>query len=126
MPAAKRPGVEAVEAYLARVPEPHRSALEKLREMIRKTAPKDAEETISYQLPAFYYQGPLVAYGAFKEHCSFFPMAAGMADLLPELAKYDTSKGTIRFAPEKPLPAALVKKVVKARVEWNEQKRKKK
>lgn len=115
----KRPGIEAVEAYLAKVPEPQRSTLERVRKAIRAAAPKEAEETVSYQLPSFYYKGPLVAYGAFKGHCSLFPMSAGIAEVVPELSKYDTSKGTIRFPIDKPLPAAIIRKIVKARVQSN-------
>ncbi len=113
----------AVEAYLARVPEPHRTTLEKVRAMIRAAAPAEAEECISYGMPAFRYQGALVGYGAFKKHCSFFPMSAAMLDeFADEVAPYRTAKGTLRFAPDKPLPAALVKKMVKARVRQNEAK----
>ncbi len=116
-------GVAAVEAYLARVPEPHRTTLEKVRAMIRAAAPAEAEECISYGMPAFRYQGALVGYGAFKQHCSFFPMSAAMLDeFADEVAPYRTAKGTLRFAPDKPLPAALVKKMVKARVRQNEAK----
>ncbi|MFZ0393626.1 MAG: DUF1801 domain-containing protein [Terracidiphilus sp.] len=116
-------GVAAVEAYLARVPEPHRTTLEKVRAMIRAAAPAEAEECISYGMPAFRYQGALVGYGAFKKHCSFFPMSAAMLDeFADEVAPYRTAKGTLRFAPDKPLPAALVKKMVKARVRQNEAK----
>ena len=120
----KRPGIEAVEAYLAKVPEPQRTTLERVRKAIRAAAPKEAEETISYQLPAFYYKGPLVAYGAFKDHCSLFPMSGGMKEVIAELSKYDTSKGTIRFPIDKPLPATIIKKIVKARVAFNDLKKK--
>jgi uncharacterized protein YdhG (YjbR/CyaY superfamily) len=119
----KRPGIEAVEAYLAKVPEPQRTTLERVRKAIRAAAPKEAEETISYQLPAFYYKGPLVAYGAFKGHCSLFPMSGGMTEVVAELSQYDTSKGTIRFPIDKPLPAAIIKKIVAARVRCNDTKR---
>lgn len=112
-----------VEEYLAGVPEPARTTLEKMRAMIRAAAPKEATEKISYGMPAFYYKGGLVAYAAFREHCSFFPMNSGLvAEFAAELAGYETSKGTIRFARERPLPAGLVKKLVRARVAQNEQK----
>jgi uncharacterized protein YdhG (YjbR/CyaY superfamily) len=102
--------------YLAEVPEPARTTLEKLRRMIRAAAP-DATETISYRLPTFKYQGkPLVALGASKDHCAFYLMSYVPPELEAELRKYDTGKGTIRFPSEKPLPAALVRKVVKARI----------
>lgn len=115
-------GVAAVEAYLARVAEPHRTTLEKVRAMIRAAAPKDAEECISYGMPAFRHNGKaLVGYAAFKKHCSFFPMGSAVLDELgDEVAPYRTAKGTLQFAVDKPLPAALVKKMVKARVRQNE------
>jgi uncharacterized protein YdhG (YjbR/CyaY superfamily) len=118
-------GVAAVEAYLARTPEPQRTTLENMRAMIRAAAPKDAEECISYGMPAFRYKGALVGYAAFKKHCSFFPMGAAVLDeLSEEVAPYRTAKGTLQFAVDKPLPAALVKKLVKARVRQNEGKTK--
>lgn len=114
-------GVAAVEAYLARVPEPQRTTLEKVREMIRAAAPAGAEECISYGIPAFRWKGALVGYAAFKKHCSFFPMGAAVLDELgDEVAQYRTAKGTLQFAVDKPLPAALVKKMVRARVRENE------
>ena len=116
-------GKAAVEAYLAAVPEPARTTLEKLRATIRAAAPKAATEAISYSIPSFQYKGGLVAYAAFKNHCSFFPMNASLIDALgEELKPYRTSKGTIQFAVDKPLPAALVEKIVKARVAENEAK----
>ena len=114
-----------VEEYLAKVPEPARTTLQKVRAAIRSATPKGATEAISYGMPAFKYKGMLVAYAAFANHCSFFP-ASG--DLLKEFAEqlkdYPCSKGTIRFAMDKPLPAALIKKIVKARVAKNEAKKK--
>jgi uncharacterized protein YdhG (YjbR/CyaY superfamily) len=110
-------GVKAVEAYLAQVPEPARGTLEKMRSMIRAAAPKDAVEGISYGLPAFKYRKPLAGYGAFKDHCSLFPMSgAVVAAMKDELKDYVTSKGAIQFALENPMPMALVKKIVKARL----------
>lgn len=107
---------EGVEEYLARVPEPAQTTLRKLRASIRAAAPKEAIEGISYGMPAFRYKGALVAYAAFKKHCSFFPMQASLIDeLKDELKGYRTSKGTLQFAPDKPLPAALVKRMVKYR-----------
>jgi len=118
-------GMADVEEYLAKVPEPARTTLQKVRAAIRSAAPKGATEAISYGMPAFKYKGMLVAYAAFANHCSFFP-ASG--DLLKEFAEqlkdYPCSKGTIRFAMDKPLPAALIKKIVKARVAKNEAKKK--
>jgi uncharacterized protein YdhG (YjbR/CyaY superfamily) len=116
-------GLAAVEAYLARVPEPARTTLETVRKTIRAAAPREATETISYGMPAFRYKGALVAYAAFKAHCSFFPMQASLIDKMTnELREYRTSKGTLQFPLDKPLPAALVRKMVKARVAENERK----
>jgi uncharacterized protein YdhG (YjbR/CyaY superfamily) len=113
--------VRDVEDYLARVPEEARATLEKLRKTIRATVPK-AVEVIWYQMPTFKLNGrPLVCVGAFKNHCSLFPMSMAIINAhKEELQTYHTSKGTIRFPIGKPLPAALVKKIVKARIEENE------
>lgn len=114
-----------VDAYLASVPAEKRAALQNLRKAIRAAAP-DAEEGFSYGLPAFRLGGrPLVCYGASKNHCSFFPMSPAVISAHAGALKgYDLSKGTIRFLAEKPLPAALVRKLVKARVAELEQGRK--
>lgn len=107
-----------VDAYLARVPEPARTTLQKVRASIRAAAPAEATEGLSYGMPAFRYKkGGLVAYAAFKNHCSLFPMSlAVFADMKDELAAFQTSKGTLQFPLDKPLPAPLVRKIVKARV----------
>jgi uncharacterized protein YdhG (YjbR/CyaY superfamily) len=108
-----------VDEYLARLSEDKRAALQKLRTTIRSAAPK-AEECISYGIPAFKLNGMLVGLGATTKHCAFYLMSAStVAEHAAELEGYDTSKGTIRFAPEAPLPAALVKKLVKARIAEN-------
>jgi uncharacterized protein YdhG (YjbR/CyaY superfamily) len=113
-------GTLAVEAYLQALPRPMRLALERVRTLIREAAP-DAEEVISYQMPGFRHQGVLVTYAAFTDHCSFFPMSPAVLEAhTGELTGFVTSKGTIRFTPEKPLPEALVKKIVRARVAENE------
>jgi uncharacterized protein YdhG (YjbR/CyaY superfamily) len=117
-------GTSAVDAYLAAVPEPARGTLEKMRVLIRSAAPAEATEAIGYGMPTFRYKGALVAYAAFKNHCSLFPMNASLVEAFKdELKEYKTSKGTIQFTVDKPLPAALVKKLVKARVAENEQKK---
>jgi uncharacterized protein YdhG (YjbR/CyaY superfamily) len=114
-------GSAAVDAYLARVPEPARSTLGKVRATIRSAVPADATEGISYGMPAFRYKGALVAYAAFKDHCSFFPMQASLIDeMKDELKSYRTAKGTLQFPLDKPLPAALLKKMVNLRVAENE------
>ena len=108
---------DEIDAYLANIPSDMRDALEALRQSIRAAAP-DAIEAMSYGAPAFRYNGrPLVAYGAARSHCSFYVMApAVMEAIAEELEPYDTSKGTIRFKPDAPLPDALVAKIVKARM----------
>ena len=110
----------SVEDYLAALPEGSRAALEKLRTTIKAAAP-EATEAISYQMPAFKDHGrSLVSYAAFKDHCSLFPMSMKVIEThREELKPYLTGKGTIRFHADKPLPAALVKKLVKARIEEN-------
>ena len=103
------------DAYLARVSPDKRAALEKLRKAIKAAAP-EAEEYISYQLPAFRLNGRLlVAYGAAANHCAFYP-GSTLKALKWELKNYDTSKGTIRVAAERPLPTALVRKLIRLRV----------
>lgn len=111
-----------IDDYLAAVPEPARTTMNKVRAMIRTAAPSAATEAISYGMPAFKYKGSLVAFAAFSNHCSLFPMgSAALEKFKKELKGYRTSKGTIRFPVDKPLPAALLKKIVKARVMDNEQ-----
>lgn len=110
-----------VETYFAWLPEPYYTTLEALRKSIRAAAPKAATEGIYYGMPAFHHQGGLVAYAAFKGHCSLFPLSGSLiGEFAEDLAGYRTSKGTIQFPVDKPLPAALVKKIVKARVAQNE------
>ena len=118
-------GKAEVEAYLARVPEPARTTLGKMRAMIRAAAPKDATEAISYGIPSFQYKGALVWYAAFKKHCSFFPMDHSLEqEFAEELKNYKTSKGTIQFPVDQPLSKKLVTRIVKARVTLNEVKEK--
>lgn len=108
-----------IDEYLSELSGDKRAALEKLRKDIKAAAP-DAEECISYQLPAFRQKRMLVAFGAGAKYCSFFLMSGStVADHKKELEGYDTSKGTIRFPPNKPLPSALVRKLVKARLAEN-------
>jgi uncharacterized protein YdhG (YjbR/CyaY superfamily) len=112
-----------VDEYLAAVAEPARSALEKVRATIRSAAPAEATEGLSYGMPAFQYKGGLMGYAAFSKHCSLFPMSGSALEAFAdELKGFETSKGTIRFTVEKPIPAALLKKLVKARVAQNEAK----
>jgi uncharacterized protein YdhG (YjbR/CyaY superfamily) len=109
------PKDKTFDGYLAALSDEKRAALEKLRKDIRAAAPK-AEECISYGVPAFRLNGRfLVALGAASNHCSFYPGSA-LDGYKEELKGYDTSKGTVRFQASKPLPAALVRKLVKARI----------
>jgi len=112
---------KTVDEYLAQVPDDARATLEKLRRTIKLAAPQ-AVEVISYRIPMFKHHGMLVAFAAFKDHCSFFPGSGVMEAYKEELKNYKTSKGTIRFTLSKPLPASLVKKLVKARLKQNEAK----
>lgn len=107
---------KTIDDYLAAVPEPARITLNKVRETIRSAVPKEAEELISYGIPAFKYKKVLVWYAAFAEHCSVFPTAAVIAKFKGKLKGYKISKGTVQFTIDKPLPAALLKKMVKARL----------
>jgi len=112
MPAKPR----SIDEYLAPVTPEKRAALEKLRKDIRAAAP-EAEECISYQIPSFRLDGKfLVAFAAAKNHCAFHPGAHPLQVHKDELEDYKTSKGSIRFSPDKPLPARLVRKLVKTRI----------
>jgi uncharacterized protein YdhG (YjbR/CyaY superfamily) len=115
--AAKGNGVpKNVDEYLRGVPQPARNTLNKVRAAIRSAVPSEATETISYGIPAFKHKGVLVWFAAFSNHCSFFPTASVIEAFRNELKGFSTSKGTIHFPTDKPLPAALVKKMVQMRV----------
>jgi uncharacterized protein YdhG (YjbR/CyaY superfamily) len=113
----------SVDEYLDRVPEPARSTLNKLRAVIRSVAPPEATEGISYGIPTFKYKGMLASFAAFSNHCSLFPGAGPTIEFKNDLKDFQISKGTIRFAPNKPLPAALIKKLLKSRVAENKRKK---
>lgn len=109
----------AVEAYLANLPQPARTALEGLRAIIRAVAP-DADEAISYGQPTFKQDGHLVAYAAFRKHLSFFPMSSTLiAQHADALKEFRTSIGAIQFTPEHPIPADLVRRMVETRLQHN-------
>jgi uncharacterized protein YdhG (YjbR/CyaY superfamily) len=111
---------KTVDEYLVDIPEPARSTLKHIRAVIQSVVPADTAEVISYGIPMFKYRGMLVGYAAFKNHCSLFPTGSGVLDRFEkELRGFRSSKGTIHFPPDKPLPDALVKKIVKARVKEN-------
>ena len=109
--------------YIAKIPEPARTTLKKVRAVIRSVVPRGTTEIISYGMPAFKHNGVLVWFAAFSDHCSLFPTASVIEAFKNELKGYSTSKGTIHFPVNKPLPAALVKKLVKARIAQNESKK---
>src|SRR2546422_9920449 len=122
--AAKGSGApKNIDEYLARVPEPARGSLNKIRAAIRSAVPPEATETISYGMPAFKHKGVLAWFAAFANHCSLFPTASVIEKFKSELKGFVTSKGTIQFPTDKPLPAALVKRMVKARVAQIESKK---
>lgn len=112
-----------VEQYLAAVPEPARGTLKKVRAAILSAAPEGTTEGIGWGMPLFKYKGMLMGIAAFSKHCSVFPGPAAIAALKDDLKGFQTSKGTIQFPMDKPLSAALVKKLVKVRVAENERKR---
>jgi uncharacterized protein YdhG (YjbR/CyaY superfamily) len=111
-----RSSPESIDAYLAGLDADKRAALEKLHATIKAAAP-ELEECMSYQMPAFRYNGRVIVwYGAGAKHCAFYPGAHPIVVHEAALATYSTSKGTIRFSPEHPLPVALVRKLVKTRI----------
>ena len=114
-----------VDEYLEGVPEPARTTLNKIRAIIQSVVPPETTEAISYGMPAFKYKGPLFGYAAFTNHCSLFPMGSSVIVAFQEdLKGFQTSKGTIRFPVDKPPAAALIKKLVMARIVENELKKK--
>ena len=114
---------KSVDEYLAGVPEPARGTLTKIRAAIRSAAPPEATEVISYGMPAFKHKGILVWFAAFSNHCSLFPTAAVIEAFKTDVKRFTITKGTIHFPTDKPLPSALVKKLVKARVAQMESKK---
>jgi uncharacterized protein YdhG (YjbR/CyaY superfamily) len=105
-----KPPAASIDAYLAKLPADQRTALELLRGQIRGVAP-EATEAISYGLPTFKLDGNLVHFGAAAKHCAFYPGAV-VEQFAEQLAGFETSKGTIRFQPDAPLPPALVREIV--------------
>jgi uncharacterized protein YdhG (YjbR/CyaY superfamily) len=109
-----------VEEYLAAVAEPARGMLVTMRAAIRSVLPGEAIEIISYRMPAFKHKKVLVWFAAFKGHCSLFPTAAVIEQFRDALKGYTIAKGTVQFPLDKPLPVALIRKLVKARLEQSE------
>lgn len=114
---------KSVDEYLAGIPEPARSTLSKIRAAIRSAVPSEATEILSYGVPAFKHKKILVWYAAFSNHCSLFPTASVIEAFKDDLKGFSTLKGTIQFPIDKPLPTALVRKMVKMRVMQNEHKK---
>jgi uncharacterized protein YdhG (YjbR/CyaY superfamily) len=114
---------KTVDEYLARVPEPARNTLNKMRAAIRSAVPPEATETISYQMPAFKHNVVLVWFAAFANHCSLFPTARVIEAFKDDLTGFTTSKGTVQFPTDKTLPITLIKKLVKARVAQSKSKK---
>jgi len=114
--------VNTVDEYLSMLPDDVFQALENIRQIIQFLVP-DAEETISYRVPTYKYKGMLVGFGATKNHCSFFVMSSTLLnDFQDEIKDFDTSTGTIRFTPEKPIPNDLITRIVMTRLAENEAK----
>ena len=114
-----------VDNYLASVPEPARTTLNSIRATIRSVVPPETTEGISYMVPMFKYKGLLIGFAALQTHCSLFVTDPSVMQLFTdELKACDISKGTIRFPADRPLPASLLKKIVKARVAQNEARKK--
>jgi len=113
-----------MDEYIAKFPKNVRDVLEELRQVIRESAPR-AEETISYGIPTFDLSGRhLVHFAAYKSHVGFYPTSSGIKAFKKELSPFRTSRGTVRFPLDKPIPFDLVKKIVKFRVRENESKKK--
>lgn len=108
----------SIDEYVATFPEDVQAVLQALRATIRAAAP-DAEERISYQMPAFALNGILVYFAAYRNHIGFYPTSSGMQAFQSELAAYETSKGAVRFPIGEPLPMELIGRIVKHRVTEN-------
>jgi uncharacterized protein YdhG (YjbR/CyaY superfamily) len=111
-------GYKTIDEYIATFPPNIQTLLQQIRATIHKAAP-EAEETISYQMPAFKQNGILVYFAAFKNHIGFFPTAQGIEAFKDKLAAYKTSKGTIQFPFDRPLPLELIEEIVRFRVKTN-------
>ena len=113
--------LKSIDAYIANAPRPASKMLEEIRAIVRANAPAETTEVFSYGMPGFRYKGPLLWYGAMKSHCGFYPGSPPMIrSLAAELKDFKTTKGAIQFPYDKPVPAALVKKIVKLRAKENE------
>jgi uncharacterized protein YdhG (YjbR/CyaY superfamily) len=119
VPKRPSPIPEPIQRYLDELPPEHRAALVRLRKIIQAAAP-EAEEVLSYKMPAFRLKGMLVYYASFKDHCSFFVGSSTVRERFSdELERFETGKGTLQFTPDRPIPAGLITRLVKARVAEN-------
>lgn len=109
---------KTVDEYISSIPTGPKEKLEGLRNAIKQAAPK-AEEVISYNIPAFKFHGMVTFYAAYKTHIGFYPTASAISLFKKELEKYELAKGTVRFPLDKPLPLALIKKIVKFKMSEN-------
>ena len=120
----KKEQTGTIDEYIATFPEPIQEILQEIRQAIKESAPQ-AREAISYRIPTFKLNGNLVHFAAFKDHIGFFPTSSGVDAFQKEFSGYETSKGTLRFPLDKPIPFDLIRKIVKFRVKENlERKRK--
>lgn len=115
---------DEVDLYIENTPEPARTRLKKIRQIIKKLVP-EAEELISYQMPAFKFHGPLVYYAAFPKHIGFYATPTGHEEFKKELSVYKQGKGSVQFPLDEPLPIELISKIVKFRAKENLEKEKK-
>lgn len=120
---AKTISTKDIDAYISMQDESVKNVLEKFRETIRKAAP-EAEEVISYQMPAFRFHGMLVYFAAWKTHIGFYPVSSAIRKFKKELSVYEGAKGTVKFPLDKPIPYGLISKIVKFRVKENLEKAK--
>lgn len=113
--------VKSVDEYLENLPQDQKVVLQKLRSIIKNAAPK-AQECISYQIPAYKQNGPVIYFAAFKNHLSIYPVTGRVKEELhEELKPYLAAKASLHFTVDKPLPESLVKKFIKIRIEENEE-----
>jgi len=120
--ASTKPKTSSIDKYISQFPKEIQRVLEKLRQTIKKSAPK-SEETMSYGIPTFDMNGKhLVHFAAFKKHIGFYPTPSGISKFQKEMSDYETAKGSVKFPLDKPIPFDLVKEIVKFRVEENKSK----
>ena len=115
--------INNVEDYIASYPPPVRKLLKQMRGTIKKAAP-EAEEVLSYHMPAYKYNGMLVYFAAHSQHIGFYPFKSAITAFSKNLEKYEGAKGTVRFPFDKPLPTSLISRMVKFRVKQNLEKSK--